>query len=181
MAKFHYQVSDAEFVIQIEALQIEPGPKGEQVGYQVIIGHKRYHVVLQKRDNHTLAFSVDGEHKQLHLAAGSGPESGVNKRSLWFDGHTWEVMKVDPRRRGQQRSVQQESGALTASMPGQVREVLVAEGQAVRRGDPLVILEAMKMEMRISATEDGVVMALNCAAGDVVERGQTLVVLGQKK
>ncbi len=65
-------------------------------------------------------------------------------------------------------------------MPGQVLEILVAEGDTVRQGAPLVILEAMKMETRISAPTGGIVTTLNCALGDVVERGQTLVVINKE-
>jgi acetyl/propionyl-CoA carboxylase alpha subunit len=56
--------------------------------------------------------------------------------------------------------------ALTAPMPGQVIAVLVAEGQAVAAGDPLMILEAMKMEHTIRAPHDGVISAIHYQPGD---------------
>lgn len=154
------------------AVQIEP----DADGYQLCIGEKRYRVDRQTQEDHTVAFAVDGQPKQIHLAPGLTAE----ERSLWFEGQTWTVQKVDPRRRQQRGTTQAESGALIATMPGQVQGILVAEGDAVRQGDPLVILEAMKMETRISAPTDGVVMTLNCALGDVVERGQTLVVINKE-
>jgi biotin carboxyl carrier protein len=60
-------------------------------------------------------------------------------------------------------------------MPGQVVDVLVAEGETVTRGQTLVILEAMKMEIRAAAPADGRVKRLLVGKGDVVERGQHLV------
>ncbi len=66
-------------------------------------------------------------------------------------------------------------GDLTAQMPGQVVSVLVAEGDTVTRGQALVVLEAMKMEIRASAPGDGRVKRLLVKAGDVVERGQPLL------
>jgi biotin carboxyl carrier protein len=59
-------------------------------------------------------------------------------------------------------------GAILAPMPGQVVAVAVAEGQAVRVGDPLVILEAMKMEHTVRAPRDGIVAALHCRPGNQV-------------
>lgn len=50
-------------------------------------------------------------------------------------------------------------------------------GDTVTRGQTLVLLEAMKMELRIAAPLDGQVRAVHCAAGQVVERGQILIEL----
>lgn len=66
------------------------------------------------------------------------------------------------------------SGDLTAQMPGQVREVLVEEAASVQRGQTILLLEAMKMEIRVTAPSAGVVKRLLVKAGDVVERGQLL-------
>jgi acetyl/propionyl-CoA carboxylase alpha subunit len=60
-------------------------------------------------------------------------------------------------------------------MPGQVLRILVSQGQAVKPGDPLVALEAMKMEQTIKATMEGVVRAILVKAGDMVAPGQMLV------
>ena len=66
-------------------------------------------------------------------------------------------------------------GSLTAPMPGKVVAVLVAPGDRVEKGRPLMILEAMKMEHTITAPREGVVAALNFSVGCVVERrGGTL-------
>ncbi len=65
--------------------------------------------------------------------------------------------------------------ALTAPMPGQVIAVLVAEGQAVTAGAPLMILEAMKMEHTIRAPHDGVVAAIHYHPGDQVRAAAVLL------
>ena len=69
------------------------------------------------------------------------------------------------------------SGGLQAPMPGNVLQVAVTEGQAVAKGELLVILEAMKMEHRISAPYAGTVTAVVVTAGDQVDAGATLVLL----
>ncbi len=75
------------------------------------------------------------------------------------------------------RNIGQGENALAAAMPGQVTRVLIAEGDTVTRGQTLLLLEAMKMEIKISAPRDAVVRKLLCAQGQIVERGQTLVEL----
>jgi biotin carboxyl carrier protein len=64
-------------------------------------------------------------------------------------------------------------------MPGRVLDVLVTQGDAVAKGDTLVLLEAMKMELRIQAPSDGRVTAVHCRPGEVVERAQLLVEVTQ--
>ena len=67
-------------------------------------------------------------------------------------------------------------GHLFAPMPGKVVAVQVAAGAAVAAGQPILVLEAMKMEHTILAPADGKVTALHYAAGDLVEEGAELVV-----
>ena len=70
-----------------------------------------------------------------------------------------------------------EQSALTAPMPGTVIKVLVAEGETVTARQPLVVLEAMKMETPLSSPYDAVVRAVNVAEGDRVAGGAVLVEL----
>lgn len=62
-------------------------------------------------------------------------------------------------------------------LPGNIYEVLCAEGGRVKKGDTLVIVEAMKMESPIYAPENGVVKSVEVAKGQTVGSGQVLVVL----
>ena len=74
-----------------------------------------------------------------------------------------------------------EAGAgtpINAPLPGVVTKVLVAAGQAVKKGETVVVLEAMKMENNITAECDGSVTGVCVAAGDSVMEGTTLVTIG---
>ena len=64
---------------------------------------------------------------------------------------------------------------VNAPMPGKILKVNAAAGAAVKKGDVLVVLEAMKMENEICAPQDGTVATVECAAGDSVESGKVLV------
>ena len=67
--------------------------------------------------------------------------------------------------------------AINAPMPGTILAVNVKPGQAVKRGDVLVVLEAMKMDNEIMAPNDGTVGTVNVAKGQSVQSGATLLTL----
>jgi propionyl-CoA carboxylase alpha chain len=69
------------------------------------------------------------------------------------------------------------SGALVAPMPGKVIELRVEPGQAVRAGETLLVIEAMKMEHPVRAPEDGTVVEVRVAPGQQVENGALLLVV----
>jgi 3-methylcrotonyl-CoA carboxylase alpha subunit len=62
-------------------------------------------------------------------------------------------------------------------MTGMILKVNVAVGDRIRAGDVAAILESMKMELRINSETDGVVAAVNCRAGETVERNAVVVVV----
>lgn len=66
---------------------------------------------------------------------------------------------------------------IKSPMPGNINAVMVSQGQAVKRGDVLVILEAMKMENEIKAARDGVVASVNVTKGTTVNSGDPLLSL----
>ena len=72
-----------------------------------------------------------------------------------------------------------EAGRLTAPMPGKLIAFLAKAGDTVRRGQPLAVMEAMKMEHTITAPRDGTVGALLFAAGDPVAEGAELLTLSE--
>ena len=64
---------------------------------------------------------------------------------------------------------------MIAPIPGRVASLLVQPGDTVKRGQVLLILEAMKMELPLTAAADGTVSRVRCAAGEMVEEGVELV------
>lgn len=68
--------------------------------------------------------------------------------------------------------------SIDAPMPGKILKVEVSAGQAVKSGDILMILEAMKMQNEILADADGTVKAVNAQAGQTVKVGDSLCILG---
>ena len=68
--------------------------------------------------------------------------------------------------------------AINAPMPGKILKVLVKEGQQVKAGENMMMLEAMKMQNEILADADATVKAVNVAEGQTVKAGDALIILG---
>ena len=67
--------------------------------------------------------------------------------------------------------------AVSAPMPGKILAVKASAGQAVKKGDVIMVLEAMKMENDIVAPQDGTIATINVAVGDSVEPGAALATM----
>lgn len=90
-------------------------------------------------------------------------------------GRSWQVEVVDPL----DRSVQlgEQADLATAPMPGTVVTVSVESGQDVATGQPLVVIESMKMLSEVVAWRDGTIDQIHVAVGDTFDRGAALVAL----
>ena len=94
-------------------------------------------------------------------------------RAVRHNGTGWRLRLPDPIAGADE----DESGGdrLIAPIPGQVTQVMTEPGQAVTRGQILVVLEAMKTVFRLPAPADAVVASVSCGQGDMVQEGQVLV------
>jgi 3-methylcrotonyl-CoA carboxylase alpha subunit len=117
-------------------------------------------------DGHLRLTSAAGTFVLLVTAAG-------DRRFVHLDGMDF-VLDLD---RGGRRRAAGATGSLEAPMPGLVTRVMVGEGDAVRQGQPLLALEAMKMEHVLRAPRDGRVKRIAAAAGEMVAGGLELVEL----
>ncbi len=121
-------------------------------------------VIVLHRGN-SLAMSIEGDEHRVFVT---------------LAGHEYPITLEDERERAAQLAASAAAkggGTVEAVMPGVVVELLVAEGQEVVEGQPLLILEAMKMQNEICAPSDGVVDRLHVEAGTAVVAGEKLVTL----
>lgn len=98
----------------------------------------------------------------------------ADTRWVYLGGRVYEL---DVELAGRRRRSSSGPGSLSAPMPATVIRVEVSPGEQVRRGDTLVILEAMKMELPIRAASDGTVASVSCKPGDLVQPGTPLIEL----
>jgi len=68
-------------------------------------------------------------------------------------------------------------GSVIAPMPGQIKAIFVREGDKVKAGQKLLIMEAMKLENKLPATRDGIVKQILVRDGDIVSQGQELIII----
>lgn len=108
----------------------------------------------------------------VHHRDGHSREISIGGATLRFD-------VIDPiaARRRRREDETASSGLVCAPMPGRVVRLLVAKGDAVRKGAGLLILEAMKMENEIQAPAGGTVAEIFVAAGQTVEAGTELALV----
>ncbi len=161
---FTYTYHDTTYTVQLERL-----PDGT---YNATIDETTYTITPESLANGAwlIADADTGEQHTAHVTAQD------EQRFVHVDGEHF-VLTVPDTRATRRRGANAGGGELTAQMPGQVTAVEVNNGDAVTAGQTLVVLEAMKMEIRVSAPTDGHIKTVQVAVGDVVERGQTLVEL----
>lgn len=106
-------------------------------------------------------FELRYGHARIHAA---GVVRGLG-RQLWVNGRTFTYHCEG--RRATREDPQQRS--LTSPLPAVVLEVLVTEGDAVKAGQKLVLLESMKTVLAIQAPRDGVVKSVRCSPGEAIQ------------
>ena len=137
-------------------------------GYEIEVpGGRRIKATQATLQDGTLIATLDGA--RLRATA----VFDRNQLTLLSEGRSWRLELDDPiARAGQQEGG---SGRLTAPMPGLVVAVLVEAGQRVERDQPLMLLEAMKMEHTIRAPAAGRIAQVNFAVGQQVTDGAELL------
>lgn len=163
--------------------------------YTATIKDKAYKIEADK------GFTVNGEELQLDLVALKENHFHILKGNTSYNAEIIEVLaeektvkvlvngiihtvkvqdKLDEllKSMGMDSAASQKAADLKAPMPGLVVDIRVSEGQAVKKGDPLIVLEAMKMENILKAAADGTVKKVSVAKGQAVEKNAVLIMMG---
>ena len=149
-----------------QSISVELTPSGKT--YRARVGEKAVDAEILEAKDGKLDLRVDGKRVTAYVSTDNA------KRWVTVNGQTFVLTKSSGARRSGYGG-QHAAGELTAPMPGQVRAVNVSEGDAVTKGQTLLVLEAMKMEIRIHAPQDGVVKKLLVKQSQTVEREQVLI------
>ena len=136
-------------------------------GYRLEIDGRQIAASAEWEAGSAIALVLDGTRRRADVL-----RQGESVTVL-LDGLEHRLQHVDPL--SPTVVVDETGGRLTAPMPGKVIEVKTAAGRRVRRGEPLLVLEAMKMEHTVVAPADGLVEAVHYNAGDLVEEGADLI------
>ncbi len=153
----------------VHAVALEAAGPGIAVTWQ---GHA-LHIAERKRDGSSLE-AIVGDHQ-----VSASVVRIADQLVVFLNGRRHRFALVDRLEAATQQV--DAHNALTAPMPGKITAVHVAAGDAVAKGQALVVLEAMKMEHTITAPVDGLVEAINVAVGDQVAEGDDLVDVGTEE
>jgi biotin carboxyl carrier protein len=163
--------------------QVEIGGRVRQVS--VIRSGAGFAVTVDGRTTHVDAASVDGQTLSLILDNGASrdaviaPDGASGRMVVGVNGIAVPVAVSDPRRRQRGGARQAAAGPqrLIAPMPGKIVRVLVGAGATVAVRQPLIVVEAMKMENELRAGRAGTVAEIHAREGQSVDAGALLVVI----
>ncbi|HEY2846407.1 MAG TPA: biotin/lipoyl-containing protein [Pyrinomonadaceae bacterium] len=143
------------------------------------------------RDGRNVTATVDARE---YILDASEPEPGVfllkhegrvfeaytTNKTVTIAGRTFDTNVIDPKRlRGSGSGDEAEHGhaEIRTAMPGKVVRILQASGDAVTKGEGVIVVEAMKMQNELKAPKDGIIADIKVAEGDTVSAGDVLVVI----
>ncbi|KUG06451.1 biotin/lipoyl-containing protein [Solirubrum puertoriconensis] len=139
---------------------------GEPFSWDLVsLGEGRYHLLWEGRSYSAELLEIDAANKQVWLK---------------LNGQRFELQAKDKfdlllEKLGMSEAASNKINEVKAPMPGLIVDIRVTPGQAVQKGDALLVLEAMKMENILKSPGDGVVSAVKVNLRDNVNKGQVLV------
>jgi biotin carboxyl carrier protein len=164
--------------------ELEVGGRTRQVtvqktgdGFAVTVDGHHWQVDAARIDAHTLSLLVDKvSRKSYDVVATPDP---ATKQLTVYVGATAVSVARNGRRRGKKESGAAGVGPqrVVAPMPGKVARVLVRRGDDVRARQPLVVVEAMKMENELRAGRDGTIAEIHAKEGESVDAGALLIII----
>ncbi|GAB4114777.1 MAG: acetyl-CoA carboxylase biotin carboxyl carrier protein subunit [Thermoflexibacter sp.] len=130
------------------------------------LGSNHFHILYQNRSYNAEIVKADYAEKSF---------------TVKINGNTYQIAVQDRfdlllEQLGMGKASKQKLNNLKAPMPGLILDILVKEGDKVKKGDNLLILEAMKMENMIKSTGEGTVKSIKISKGDRVEKNHVLIV-----
>jgi biotin carboxyl carrier protein len=155
MRRYTLQIRGREFVIDVEEQAADR--------FEVVVGDERYEVTLAGDEDLPEATITPGFAPARAAAASSAPPAPAASR------------KAAPAPLAPARPGGGGTGALNAPMPGVILEVSVAAGDTVERGQPVAVLEAMKMKNSLRSPRAGTIAEVCVAVGQAVGHGDAIV------
>ena len=143
--------------------------------YQYKVNGVDYEVEIQEIEGTTAKVSVNGKAFEVEL---SEPVKATPKPAKVVAAPKAAAPAASPAPASKPAAVAGEGAKVTAPLPGTITEVKVAVGQAVKAGETVIILEAMKMQNNIEAETSGTVTSVLVGQGDAVMEGATLITIG---
>jgi len=140
--------------------------------YNLKIGGESFEARIVEYSESKVVVNLNGDLYEVEIEPEQAPHSPVLVRSVP------ERKSARPTPQGAESTLQVSrlsAGLVIAPIPGVVKSILVKEGDAVKEGDVVLVLEAMKMDNEISSRSSGTVKTIHVAVGDSVQEDQVLI------
>ncbi len=139
---------------------------------QVSLGKNIHHVSYEFLGDNEVLLSIDGK---IHSVVF---HSNMTSFSAYINGRSFTIEKKSAHQILGDRKAEQKKRDVKTSMPGKIIKVLVKEGDSVKKGQAVLILEAMKMQNEIKAPQSGRIIRIIPQTGESVETGALLFSVG---
>ena len=143
--------------------------------FKFTISGKPYEVEVQNIEGNIATVNVNGTEYKVEMEEQAAPAVTPVVRPKTKSAASEATQVATP------RPAAAAGGAgykMAAPLPGTIMQIYVKQGDAVKKGDKLLMYEAMKMENNLLAEADGTITAINCRQGDNVLQGDVLIVIG---
>ena len=142
--------------------------------FKFTIRGKPYEVEVQNIEGNIATVNVNGTEYKVEMEEQAAPVVTPPVR-------TQKTTTSAPAQSAGPKPAAADGGAgykMAAPLPGTIMQIFVHQGDTVKKGDKLLMYEAMKMENNLLAEADGTITAINCRQGDNVLQGDVLIVIG---
>lgn len=170
--------TEMKLLARTENLDSESSVEIESHNDRIIaaVDGRKYELEITSPEPDTYVLKMDGLVRELFVSAAGDP----GKYRVIVRGRQYDIEIVDPRRLPAHPSAQNRAEGsieLRAMMPGKVVRVLTEEGADVKKGDGVLVVEAMKMQNELKSPQDGKVVRIAAKEGATVSAGDLLAVI----
>ena len=144
----------------------------------ILLGKNSYTFKVLESASSGDARLISVNNKLLWIKIERSPDGFPNRIFINGTGYPVEIEKVEATRYRPPTPQRKASGQIKAPLPGQIAQILVETGQKVKLGQPVLVLEAMKMENEVSAPRDGIIKQINVSNRQLVSKGDILLEVG---
>lgn len=141
-------------------------------GITATINGKECRINIVNINNGTVEFLLNGRYHNVRYI-----ESNSKVLKMLIDGKEATVNLIPNATTAKSDSIADKSRYLTSSIPGKVISVLAKKDDIVKKGDPIIVVESMKMQVRIKAHKDGVIKDIKVKEGMTIARNDTIAVI----
>lgn len=158
-----------------EKHQVEVKRDGNKVF--AVVDDREYELEVSEPEAGVFLFKNDGKVTEVFVSPRVDTDASVQVQT---GGRSFDIKLIDPKRlRGSGRGSEHGDGAaeIRTAMPGKVVRLLLENGAEVKKGDGVIVVEAMKMQNELKAPKDGIVKNIKVKEGTTVAAGDVLVVI----